>query len=54
MEYYFNEQENSFFIAANFVPQATPKGFKKITKKKYEELQEELEKQQVQSNEEEK
>lgn len=42
MEYYFNEQENSFFIAANFVPQATPKGFKKITKKKYEELQEEI------------
>lgn len=42
MEYYFNEKENSFFIAANFVPQATPKGFKKITKKKYEELQEEI------------
>ena len=42
MKYYYNETEKTISIAANFVPQTITKGYKEITKKKYEELQEEL------------
>ena len=48
MKYYYNEQENSFFIASNFTPKETPKGFVEITKEQYEELN----KQDNQNNEE--
>ncbi len=42
MKYYYNKQENAFAIYINFVPKEMPKGYKEITKAKYEELQEEL------------
>lgn len=42
MNYYYNETEKSFAVTTNFVYDKTPKGFKKISKAKYEELQEEL------------
>ena len=40
--YYYNESENAFAITTNFEYDPIPKGFKKISKAKYEELQEEL------------
>ena len=43
MKYYYNEQENSFFIASNFIPKETPKGFVEITKEQYEEMIEKIE-----------
>ena len=48
MKYYYNEQENSFFIACNFIPKETPKNFVEITKEQYEEMN----KQDNQNNEE--
>ena len=42
MNYYYNETENSFAVTTNFAYNLIPKGFKKISKAKYEELQEEL------------
>ena len=48
MKYYYNQEENSFFIASNFVPKETPKGFVEITKEQYDELN----KQDNQNNEE--
>ena len=42
MNYYYNETEKSFAVATNFEYNPIPKGFKKISKAKYEELQEEL------------
>ena len=38
MKYYYNQEENSFFIASNFTPKETPKGFVEITKEQYDEL----------------
>ena len=40
--YYYNETEKSFAVTTNFAYNPIPKGFKKISKAKYEELQEEL------------
>ena len=37
-KYYYNESENSFYIAENFVPNKSPKGFVEISKERYEEL----------------
>jgi len=48
MKYYYNQEENSFFIASNFIPKETPKGFVEITKEQYDELN----KQDNQNNEE--
>lgn len=48
MIYYYNQEENSFFIASNFIPKETPKGFVEITKEQYDELN----KQDNQNNEE--
>lgn len=42
MNYYYNENEKSFAVTTNFAYNPIPKGFKKISKAKYEELQEEL------------
>ncbi len=42
MNYYYNETEKSFAITTNFAYSPIPKGFKKISKAKYEELQAEL------------
>lgn len=42
MNYYYNETEKSFAVTTNFAYNPIPKGFKKISKAKYEELQEEL------------
>lgn len=42
MNYYYNETEKSFAVTTNFAYSPIPKGFKKISKAKYEELQEEL------------
>lgn len=44
MHYYYNESEKSFAVTINFEYNPIPKGFKKISKAKYEELQEELNK----------
>ena len=44
MNYYYNETEKSFAVTTNFEYNPIPKGFKKISKAKYEELQEELNK----------
>lgn len=44
VNYYYNETENSFAVTTNFAYNPIPKGFKKISKAKYEELQEELNK----------
>lgn len=44
MNYYYNENEKAFAIATNFEYDPIPTGFKKISKAKYEELQEELKK----------
>ena len=38
MKYYYNEQENSFFIASNFIPKETPDGYVEITQEQYEEM----------------
>ena len=43
MKYYYNQEENSFFIASNFIPKETPKGFVEITKEQYEEMTKETE-----------
>lgn len=40
--YYYNETEKSFAVTTNFTYDKTPKGYKKISKAKYEELQAEL------------
>ena len=40
--YYYNETEKSFAVTTNFAYSPIPKGFKKISKAKYEELQAEL------------
>ena len=42
MNYYYNEQENSFAITNNFKYNPVPKGFVEITKEEYERLQEDL------------
>ena len=42
MNYYYNEKEKSFARTRNFEYNSVPKGYKKITKAKYEELKEEL------------
>ena len=42
MNYYYNETEHSFAVTTNFEYNPIPTGFKKISKAKYEELQEEL------------
>ena len=42
MNYYYNEIEKSFAVTTNFAYNPIPKGFKKISKAEYEELQEEL------------
>ena len=42
MNYYYNETEKSFAVTTNFAYNPIPKGFKKISKAEYEELQEEL------------
>ena len=44
MNYYYNESKKSFAITTNFEYVPIPTGFKKISKAKYEELQEELKK----------
>jgi len=40
--YYYNENEKAFAITTNFAYDPIPEGFKKISKAKYEELQEEI------------
>lgn len=52
MNYYYNENEKSFAVTTNFVYDKTPKGFKKISKAKYEELQEELQQESQNENDE--
>lgn len=42
MNYYYNEEEQSFAVTTNFEYNPIPKGYKKISKAKFEELQEEL------------
>lgn len=44
MKYYYNEKEKTIAVATNFSYNPVPKGFKEITKERYEELQEELNK----------
>ena len=43
MNYYYNEQQNSFAVTTNFKYNPVPKGFVEITKEEYERLQEEYE-----------
>ena len=38
MRYYYNEQENSFYISTNFTPTEIPQGYVEITKEQYEEM----------------
>lgn len=38
MKYYYNEAENSFFVATNFEPQDLSSDWKEITKEQYEEM----------------
>ena len=38
MKYYYNEQDNSFYISTNFIPMSVPKGYVEITQEQYEEL----------------
>ena len=47
MNYYYNENEKCFAITTNFSYNPIPKGFKKITKEEYEELQAELNQEQT-------
>lgn len=42
MNYYYNEVEKSFAVTTNFEYDPIPKGYKKISKAKYDELIEEL------------
>ena len=42
MNYYYNEVEQSFAITTNFEYNPVPSGFIKITKERYEELQEKI------------
>lgn len=51
MNYYYNETEKSFVVTTNFAYNPIPKGFKKISKAKYEELQEELQQESQKENE---
>ena len=44
MNYYYNETKKVLGITTNFEYNPIPEGFKKISKAKYEELQEELNK----------
>lgn len=44
MNYYYNEQENSFAVTTNFKYNPIPKGFVEITKEEYDRLKEELDK----------
>lgn len=43
MKYYFNESENCYAIATNFEYKETPKGFKQITEKKFNDDMKKLE-----------
>ncbi len=38
MKYYYNQKEDSFFIASNFKPSKLSKDWKEITKEQYEEM----------------
>lgn len=38
MKYYYNETENSFFIATNFEPQGLTPDWEEITKEQYEDM----------------
>ena len=51
MNYYYNETEKSFAVTTNFAYNPIPKGFKKISKAKYDELQEELQQESQNENE---
>lgn len=42
-KYYYNETENSFFIATNFEPQGLTSDWQEITKEQYEEMTKEEE-----------
>ena len=42
MNYYYNEQENSFAVTTNFKYNPVPKGIVEITKEENERLQEEI------------
>lgn len=44
MNYYYNENTTILAVTTNFEYEPIPAGFKKISKEKYEELQEELNK----------
>lgn len=44
MNYYYNEEEKSFAVTTNFKYNHIPDGFVEITKERYDELQEELNK----------
>ena len=44
MNYYYNENENSFAITTNFKYNPIPNGYVEITKEEYDRLQEELNK----------
>ena len=47
MKYYYNQAENSFAIATNFIPDKTPDGYVEISEERYNELQEELNQEQI-------
>lgn len=44
MKYYYNQAENSFAITTNFEYETTPEGFVEISKERFEELKEALNK----------
>ena len=44
MKYYYNQAENSYAIATNFEYKETPKGFKEISEKKFNDDMKKLEK----------
>lgn len=50
--YYYSESKKTIVIATNFEYNPIPKGFKKISKAKYEELQEELQQESQNENDE--
>ena len=47
MKYYYNQAENSFAIATNFIPDKMPEGFVEISEERYNELQAELNQEQI-------
>ena len=51
MNYYYNENENSFSVTTNFKYNHIPTGFVEITEEEYNRLQEELNAQQEPTNE---